>query len=97
MITKDEMLLAGWKHDPNLDSEEYPSLFSEHGYSAGYEIDRQDIDDHLYLMYHFPDGFTIIEKIVNCGGGTPEEMLFRGYLTNSSNLRLLMYWIKILK
>lgn len=96
-MTLEEVESTGWRYDPNLGGEEFPNLNNVHGYSSGYEIDNQEIDGHLYLMYHFPDGFTIIEKFVNCGGGSIEDMLFRGFLTSDSNLRLLMFWLKIIK
>lgn len=80
-----------WRHDPNLDQEEYPCLFKEHGISLGFEIDNQTENDTLFCLYHFPDGYTLIDKFFKCGG----DRYFEGYVDSIDQLRVLMDYLAI--
>jgi len=94
-LDKKDVEELGWKHDPNYDGEEMPSLFEKHGHSLGFSIDQQMTPkDTCYLLYLFPDQFVVIDSIYKCGSGR-EEMLFRGYIKNISELKKLMQQLNI--
>jgi len=94
-LDKEDIEACEWKHDPNNDGEESPSLFEKHGYSLGFSIDQQMTPkDTCYILYLFPDQFVIIDSIYKCGSGR-EEMLFRGYIKNKSELKRLMKQLNI--
>jgi len=79
-------------HDFNLDGEEHPSLFNEHGYSKGYALDTQLKDDKLILLYHFPDGYVVIDLVYNCGS-SPHS--FSGIINNKSELKRILKQIGV--
>jgi len=94
-LDKEDVEECGWKHDPNNDGEEIPSLFEKHGDSLGFSIDQQMTPkDTCYLLYLFPDNFVIVDSIYKCGSGR-EEMLFRGYIKNKCELKRLMQQLNI--
>lgn len=94
-LDKQDIESLGWKHDHNDDGEEQPNQHDKHGYSMGFSIDLQDTPKYIcYVLYYFPDHFMIIDSIYKCGSGR-EEMLFRGYIKNKSELRRLMQQLSI--
>ena len=94
-LDKDDIESLGFIHDGNESGEESPQLFDEHGYSLAYVLDKQlEPIKTAWIIYHFPDKFLIIERIVNCGTGF-EDMLFRGYIKNKSELARLLKQLNI--
>jgi hypothetical protein len=89
-LDKEDIESLGFKYDVNESGEEHPCLYETHGYSSAYYIDRQNTESRTaYLLFHFPDNFVIIDSIVDCGQGR-EEMLFRGFIKNKSELKVLL-------
>jgi hypothetical protein len=78
----------GWKHDYNDDGEEYPNEQDKHGYSMGFNIDTQLINDTAYIMYYFPDSYCIIDKIYKCSS-SPDH-IFEDYIKDKIELKILM-------
>jgi hypothetical protein len=96
-LDKEDIEELGWAYDVNESGEESPNLISEHGYSSAFAIDKQLTElETCYLLYHFPDGFLIIDSIFKCGSGR-ENMLFRGFIKNKSELKKLMNQLNITK
>lgn len=94
-LDQEDIESLGWKHDFNDDGEEIPNLRDKHGYSLGFSIDKQSTPlNTAYLLHFFPDKFLIIDSIVNNGSGR-EEMLFRGYVKNKSELKQVMRMLGI--
>ena len=82
---------CGWIQDSNLNNEENPDLFDIHGFSIGYHKEYGDVQ---FIIYHFPDGFVIIESIKNNSHGF-ENMHFRGTIKNKSELKKIMVQLGI--
>jgi len=94
-LDKSDIEECGFVQDGNESGEESPSLFDEHGYSLVYVLDKQlEPINTAWTIYHFPDNFLIIERIVNCGIGF-EDMLFRGRVKNKSELKMLLKMLNI--
>lgn len=91
-LDRKDIEILGWKYDPNEDNEEQPDMFDIHGYSKGYHKINNDIQ---YILYHFPNNFVIIESIKNNSSGY-ENMHFRGYIKNKSELKKIMVQTGIL-
>ena len=90
-----DIIILGWEHDFNDDGEEYPSLFEEHGYSNGFNIDNQLTESKTaFLLYYFPDKYAVIDRIVDCGHGE-EDKLFRGYVETIDDLKKIMFELNI--
>lgn len=89
MIDNDLIEILGWEHDYNLDGEEYPSMFESHGNSKGF-LHELDFDKNhtQYILFHFPTGYTLIEKTVNGGG---EGFIFMGYIKSKEELKQVMF------
>lgn len=90
-MTITDIELLKWRHEFNLDQEESPCLFFKHGASLGFEIDNQTEDDTLFLLYHFPDNYTLIDKFYKCGGGC----IYEGYVDSIEHLQEVMISLNI--
>lgn len=89
-LNKKDIKSLGWEHSPNDDGEEYPNLHDKHGYSLGFSIDKQLTPlNTAFILHYFSDHYLIIDSIFNCGSGR-EQMLFRGYIKNKSELKKVM-------
>jgi hypothetical protein len=91
-LDREDIESLGFEHSHNYDGEEYPSLFDEHGYSAGFLLDTQLENDIGIFLYLFPDGYVVIDFIFKCGS-IPHS--FAGTIKNKSELKKVLKMIGV--